>query len=41
MATPPVLSSQLAVNALDAHSPPAAFGARGVAVVLCAETGRE
>ncbi|MEU5535222.1 DedA family protein [Streptomyces sp. NPDC020362] len=39
MATPSDLSSQLAVNVLDAHSLLAAFGVLGVAVVLFAETG--
>ncbi|MEU6089476.1 DedA family protein [Streptomyces sp. NPDC047085] len=39
MATPSDLSSQLAVNVLDAHSLLAAFGVVGVGVVLFAETG--
>ncbi|MET8586818.1 DedA family protein [Streptomyces collinus] len=39
MATPSDLSSQLAVNVLDAHSLLAAFGVFGVAVVMFAETG--
>ncbi|MFE2101155.1 DedA family protein [Streptomyces sp. PTD9-10] len=39
MATPSDLSSQLAVNVLDAHSLLAAFGVIGVGVVLFAETG--
>ncbi|MEV6838436.1 DedA family protein [Streptomyces sp. NPDC051133] len=39
MATPPPLSSQLAVNVLDAHSLLGAFGVLGVGVVLFAETG--
>ncbi|WP_434600035.1 DedA family protein [Streptomyces sp. A5-4] len=39
MPTPVHLSSQLAVNVLDAHSLLAAFGVLGVAVVLFAETG--
>ncbi|KUN79490.1 hypothetical protein AQJ66_28610 [Streptomyces bungoensis] len=39
MATPSDLSSQLAVNVLDAHSLLAAFGVLGVGVVLFAETG--
>ncbi|MGV9250983.1 DedA family protein [Streptomyces sp. NPDC003697] len=39
MATSVVLSSQLAVNPLDAHSLLAAFGVLGVGVVMFAETG--
>ncbi|MGW0996820.1 DedA family protein [Streptomyces sp. NPDC002523] len=39
MATPSYLSSQLAVNLLDANSLLAAFGVIGVGVVLFAETG--
>ncbi|MFB7496289.1 DedA family protein [Streptomyces sp. NPDC056161] len=39
MIPPPHLSSQLAVNVLDAHSLLAAFGVLGVGVVLFAETG--
>ncbi|MFF9091210.1 DedA family protein [Streptomyces sp. NPDC014991] len=39
MTTPIHLSSQLAVNVLDARSLLAAFGVLGVAVVLFAETG--
>ncbi|MEU6280937.1 DedA family protein [Streptomyces sp. NPDC047028] len=39
MTAPPPLSSQLAVNVLDAHSLLAAFGVLGVGVVLFAETG--
>ncbi|MFE0514991.1 DedA family protein [Streptomyces sp. NPDC058964] len=39
MTTPPHLSSQLAVNVLDAHSLLAAFGVLGVGVVMFAETG--
>ncbi|MET7452130.1 DedA family protein [Streptomyces sp. NPDC005574] len=39
MNTPMHLSSQLAVNVLDAHSLLAAFGVLGVGVVLFAETG--
>ncbi|ANP51264.1 membrane-associated protein [Streptomyces griseochromogenes] len=39
MAHPSDLSSQLAVNVLDAHSLLAAFGVMGVGVVLFAETG--
>ncbi|KOV84104.1 membrane protein [Streptomyces sp. NRRL WC-3618] len=39
MSTPVHLSSQLAVNVLDAHSLLAAFGVLGVGVVLFAETG--
>ncbi|MEU9060963.1 DedA family protein [Streptomyces sp. NPDC048430] len=39
MSTPIHLSSQLAVNVLDAHSLLAAFGVLGVGVVLFAETG--
>ncbi|MFJ7146867.1 DedA family protein [Streptomyces sp. NPDC100445] len=39
MTTPGVLSSQLAVNPLDAQSLLAAFGVLGVAVVMFAETG--
>lgn len=39
MATPSDLSTQLAVNVLDAHSLLAAFGVLGVGVVLFAETG--
>ncbi|GHI03802.1 hypothetical protein AQI88_08965 [Streptomyces cellostaticus] len=39
MAHPSDLSSQLAVNVLDAHSLLAAFGVLGVGVVLFAETG--
>ncbi|MFB0614725.1 DedA family protein [Streptomyces sp. AGS-58] len=39
MTTPVHLSSQLAVNVLDARSLLAAFGVLGVAVVLFAETG--
>ncbi|MFH9090291.1 DedA family protein [Streptomyces sp. NPDC017673] len=39
MSTPVHLSSQLAVNVLDAHSLLAAFGVLGVGAVLFAETG--
>lgn len=39
MTTPVVLSSQLAVNPLDAQSLLAAFGVLGVAAVMFAETG--
>ncbi|MFE1753320.1 DedA family protein [Streptomyces anandii] len=39
MIAPPYLSSQLAVNVLDAQSLLAAFGVLGVGVVLFAETG--
>jgi membrane-associated protein len=39
MIAPPHLSSQLAVNVLDAQSLLAAFGVLGVGVVLFAETG--
>jgi len=39
MTTPVHLSSQLAVNVLDAHSLLSAFGVLGVGVVLFAETG--
>ncbi|MEU3844563.1 DedA family protein [Streptomyces sp. NPDC028635] len=39
MTTPVVLSSQLAVNPLDARSLLAAFGVLGVGVVMFAETG--
>ncbi|MEV6022072.1 DedA family protein [Streptomyces sp. NPDC052036] len=39
MATPLTLSSQLAVNVLDAQSLLAAFGVLGVGVVMFAETG--
>ncbi|MEW2511901.1 DedA family protein [Streptomyces sp. NPDC046870] len=39
MTTPVVLSSQLAVNPLDAQSLLAAFGVLGVGVVMFAETG--
>ena len=39
MTTPVVLSSQLAVNPLDAHSLLAAFGVLGVGAVMFAETG--
>nr|BFD81042.1 DedA family protein [Streptomyces sp. Xyl84] len=39
MITPSLLSSQLAVNVLDAQSLLAAFGVLGVGVVLFAETG--
>ncbi|MER5910821.1 DedA family protein [Streptomyces sp. NPDC001982] len=39
MTTPLHLSSQLAVNVLDAHSLLAAFGVLGVGVVMFAETG--
>ncbi|MCC4316026.1 DedA family protein [Streptomyces solisilvae] len=39
MTTPVSLSSQLAVNVLDARSLLAAFGALGVGVVMFAETG--
>ncbi len=40
MTTAMHLSSQLAVNVLDARSPLGAFGVLGVGVVLFAETGR-
>ncbi|MFB7597414.1 DedA family protein [Streptomyces sp. NPDC056160] len=39
MIAPPLLSSQLAVNVLDAQSLLAAFGVLGVGVVMFAETG--
>lgn len=39
MSTPVHLSSQLAVNVLDAHSLLAAFGVLGVGAVMFAETG--
>ncbi|TMU92905.1 DedA family protein [Streptomyces sp. DASNCL29] len=39
MTTPVVLSSQLAVNPLDAHSLLATFGVLGVGAVMFAETG--
>ncbi|MCX4885180.1 DedA family protein [Streptomyces sp. NBC_00847] len=39
MTTPIHPASQLAVNVLDAHSLPAAFGVLGVGVVMFAETG--
>ncbi|MET8246408.1 DedA family protein [Streptomyces sp. NPDC005202] len=39
MIAPPYLSSQLAVNVLDAQSLLAAFGVLGVGVVMFAETG--
>ncbi|MFF8594663.1 DedA family protein [Streptomyces sp. NPDC015220] len=39
MLAPPYLSSQLAVNVLDAQSLLAAFGVLGVGVVMFAETG--